>query len=97
MPRREDIEKFAQVLNSLGDEPAIRAARSETIEEIPLMFIHNPAEVPPGFPGWIIHGHQHNRTPYLNVEERRINVSVENTEYRPVNLIEITQSILSNI
>jgi hypothetical protein len=35
MPRTEDIEKFAQVLNSLGDEPAIRAARSETIEAVP--------------------------------------------------------------
>ena len=34
MPRREDIERFTQVLNSLGDEPAIRAARSETIEEV---------------------------------------------------------------
>ena len=35
MPRKEDIERFTQVLNSLGDEPAIRAARSETIEEVP--------------------------------------------------------------
>jgi TolA-binding protein len=35
MPRREDIERFAQVLNSLGDEPAIRAARSEKIEAVP--------------------------------------------------------------
>ena len=35
MPRREDIERFAQVLNSLGDEPAIRAARAESIEEVP--------------------------------------------------------------
>ena len=35
MPRREDIEQFAQVLNSLGDEPAIRAARSESIEDVP--------------------------------------------------------------
>jgi len=35
MPRREDIERFTRVLNSLGDEPAIRAARSETIEEVP--------------------------------------------------------------
>ena len=34
MPRPEDIEKFTQVLNSLGDEPAIRAARSETIEQV---------------------------------------------------------------
>lgn len=35
MPRREDIDRFTQVLNSLGDEPAIRAARSEAIEEVP--------------------------------------------------------------
>jgi tetratricopeptide (TPR) repeat protein len=34
MPRKEDIERFTQVLNSLGDEPAIRAARSETIEAV---------------------------------------------------------------
>ncbi len=38
MPRREDIERFTQILNSLGDEPAIRAARSEAIQEV----------VPPG-------------------------------------------------
>ena len=35
MPRKEDIERFTQVLNSLGDEPAIRAARAQTIEEVP--------------------------------------------------------------
>lgn len=34
MPRPEDIEKFTQVLNSLGDEPAILEARSETIEQV---------------------------------------------------------------
>jgi len=44
MPRREDIERFAQVLSSLGDEPAIRAARSETIEEVP----GEAAEAPEG-------------------------------------------------
>jgi tetratricopeptide (TPR) repeat protein len=35
MPRIEDIERFAQVLNSLGDEPAVRAAHSESIEAVP--------------------------------------------------------------
>jgi hypothetical protein len=34
MPRREDIERFKEVLNSLGSEPSIRAGRSETIEEV---------------------------------------------------------------
>ena len=35
MPRREDIERFTEILNSLGNEPAIRAARSESMEETP--------------------------------------------------------------
>ncbi|MGA2974035.1 MAG: hypothetical protein ABSF77_01865 [Spirochaetia bacterium] len=35
MPRREDIDRFTQVLNSLGNEPAIRAARSEAVGEVP--------------------------------------------------------------
>ncbi len=33
MPRTEDIERFAEVLTSLGDEPAIRAARAEEAGE----------------------------------------------------------------
>jgi hypothetical protein len=46
MPRREDIEKFAHVLNSLGDEPAIRAARSESIEEVPAVGADAPGGAP---------------------------------------------------
>ncbi|MGA2764834.1 MAG: hypothetical protein ABSG17_15915 [Spirochaetia bacterium] len=34
MPRKEDIEKFKEVLNSLGGEPEIMARRSQTIEEV---------------------------------------------------------------
>ena len=34
MPRREDIESFAQVLNSLGDEPAILHDRRHLLAEI---------------------------------------------------------------
>ncbi len=53
MPRREDIERFTHVLNSLGDEPALRAARSETIEESPTP-PEEPLQEPPqgaGAPG----------------------------------------------
>lgn len=32
MPRREEIERFAQVLDALGGEPAVRAAKAQTIE-----------------------------------------------------------------
>ncbi len=55
--------------------------------------VHDPAEAPPGYDGWVIHGHHHNtdlRTyPFMNFEPRRINVSVEVTGYRPVGLQEI--------
>jgi len=46
MPRREDIEKFAQVLNALGDEPAIRAARAEAIEGVPAAGEEGPGTAP---------------------------------------------------
>jgi len=35
MPTLQDIERFKDILNSLGSEPEILAARSEEIEEIP--------------------------------------------------------------
>jgi calcineurin-like phosphoesterase family protein len=54
------------------------------------LFIHNPDDVPPGFNGWVVHGHYHNnnieRFPFVNFEARRINVSCELTGYRPVSL-----------
>jgi hypothetical protein len=34
LPRKEDIEKFKEVLNSLGGEPEIMARRSEAIEDV---------------------------------------------------------------
>lgn len=36
MPTLQDIEHFKEILNSLGSEPEILAARSEEIEEIPV-------------------------------------------------------------
>jgi hypothetical protein len=34
LPRKEDIEKFKEILNSLGGEPEIMARRSQTIEDV---------------------------------------------------------------
>ena len=54
------------------------------------LFIHNPDDAPEGFTGWVVHGHYHNndleRFPFINVQERRVNVSCELTRYRPVSL-----------
>ena len=44
MPRKEDIERFAQVLTSLGNEPEIRAARSKAAEEAPAPDDARPGE-----------------------------------------------------
>lgn len=58
-----------------------------------LFLIHDPAQAPADFDGWVIHGHMHNndiRTyPFINAGIRTINVSAELVEYTPVSLDEI--------
>jgi calcineurin-like phosphoesterase family protein len=58
--------------------------------DIEFLFIHNPDQVPPGFTGWVVHGHYHNndlkKYPFINIGSRRVNVSCELTRYRPVSL-----------
>ncbi len=52
--------------------------------------LHDPADVPPGFDGWVIHGHLHDadlvRYPFFDPLRRRVNVSVETAGYVPVPL-----------
>jgi calcineurin-like phosphoesterase family protein len=54
------------------------------------LFIHDPADAPPEFNGWVIHGHFHNndlrRFPFIDFQNRRVNASIELTAYRPVSL-----------
>lgn len=61
------------------------------------LLIHDPADAPPLFDGWIIHGHHHNNDlrnyPYMNFVGRRVNVSAEVIGYKPVSLHEIVQRI----
>jgi calcineurin-like phosphoesterase family protein len=53
------------------------------------LLVHDPSEASE-FDGWVIHGHHHNndlsRYPFINFEQRRINVSAEVVGYIPVNL-----------
>ena len=42
---------------------------------------------------WIIHGHSHNNSPLINREYKLINVSVENIDYKPINILQILQLI----
>ena len=59
------------------------------------VLIHDPDDraVPHDFEGWIVHGHHHggrdkdgNEYPFIDGVRRRINVVVELTNYRPVDL-----------
>ena len=57
------------------------------------LLVHDPADAPTGFDGWVIHGHHHNNDlrsyPFVNITGRRINVSAEVTGYVPVALREL--------
>jgi calcineurin-like phosphoesterase family protein len=54
------------------------------------LLIHNPEDRKTEWHGWIIHGHVHNnkmnRYPFINGEQKTINVSVELIDYKPVSL-----------
>ena len=66
-------------------------------ENTKFLLIHDPADAPPSFDGWVIHGHHHNNDlrhyPYMNFTGRRVNVSAEVIGYKPVSLHEIVQWI----
>ncbi|HON81094.1 MAG TPA: 2'-5' RNA ligase family protein [Methanoregulaceae archaeon] len=68
-----------------------------TCQDIPFLCIHNPGEVPEDSHGWVIHGHIHNndleRYPFINGEQRTINVSAELVKYAPVSLDEIASFV----
>jgi calcineurin-like phosphoesterase family protein len=59
--------------------------------------VHNPDDAPPGFDGWIIHGHHHNNElreyPFMDFIHRRINVSAEVIGYVPIGIREIDSRI----
>ena len=55
------------------------------------MLIHNPdSSLTFNFDGWVIHGHHHgnylDEYPFINPFKKRINVSVEVLDYKPVSL-----------
>jgi calcineurin-like phosphoesterase family protein len=98
LPLRHYREKLhGQVTFIAGnhDEEELGAAASMQIEfeGRQYLLIHDPAQAPESFKGWIIHGHYHNNDllsyPFVNFIDRRINVSAEVIGYFPVSLREI--------
>lgn len=71
-----------------------------TFEGIPFYLTHDPDGVPSTWRGWIIHGHHHNnipdRYPFIHYKYKTVNVSVELTNYKPVNVTAILEMINKN-
>jgi calcineurin-like phosphoesterase family protein len=67
---------------------------------IRFLLVHDPADAPKDFDGWVIHGHHHNNDlrnfPFIDFENRRINISAEVAGYIPVTLQEICSYIQKN-
>ncbi|MFA6362581.1 2'-5' RNA ligase family protein [Methanoregula sp.] len=68
-----------------------------TCDGILFLLVHDPADAPKNFDGWIIHGHHHNNDlrafPFIDVAKKRVNVSAEVLGYCPVSLQEICRII----
>src|SRR3989338_484955 len=47
---------------------------------------HWPENVPKDWSSWAICGHHHDKTPFIDKLKKRINISVEQTNYTPVDI-----------
>jgi calcineurin-like phosphoesterase family protein len=66
---------------------------------IRLYLCHDAEQAPKNWSSWIITGHYHNndleKYPFINKERKIANVSVELTDYKPVNLDDLTAKMSS--
>jgi len=55
---------------------------------VPFHAVHDPADGPSNQAGWLLHGHHHNNWPdefpFVDHDARRVNLSVELLDYRPL-------------
>lgn len=58
--------------------------------DMKFLVVHNPENATSWFDGdWILHGHTHLHTPFIDIFRKRVNLSVEVVNYTPLNLEEI--------
>jgi calcineurin-like phosphoesterase family protein len=98
----EYIRRLNGTITFLGgnhDSASPPARRTETLlaEGIRFTLVHDPKDAPEVPGNWVIHGHHHNNDliqyPFINFENRRINVSAEVVGYRPVSLTSLCHEI----
>jgi calcineurin-like phosphoesterase family protein len=90
--------EFAEVLNGsivlvkgnhddyATDQSTIPVVESTIIRSGKYRFwvTHNPEDVPDYWTEWIIHGHKHSNTPFMDRQRSRMNVSVDVTDGLPI-------------
>ncbi|MDO8871999.1 MAG: metallophosphoesterase family protein [Methanoregula sp.] len=63
--------------------------------------VHDPHEIPDHWKDWAIYGHKHNndisKFPFIDGENKRINVSVEVIDFRPLNIDKLIELDLATI
>ena len=96
---KERLRGHITFIRGNHDPDELTTTQSAFIEKDGLRFllVHDPADAPEDFEGWVIHGHHHNNDlrhfPFLDFRNRRINVSAEVVGYIPVSLREICARI----
>jgi calcineurin-like phosphoesterase family protein len=100
---RQKLQGDITFIRGDHDDAGLRAVPSSMVEYngFSFLLVHDPADTPPDFTGWVIHGHHHNNDlrhyPFINFHQRRINVSAEVIGYVPVRLDEICCIIQSRL
>ena len=57
-----------------------------------MVLVHNP-DFSGDWDGWVIHGHVHDKYPFIDFQNKRINVGVDVTKFKPVRLSYILKII----
>ena len=97
---RKKSKKTRELINMLNGEIVIIKGNHDKVGEkfriieyegYKFMLIHNPdSSYTFNFDGWVIHGHHHanhlDEYPFINPIKKRVNVSVEVIDYKPVSL-----------
>lgn len=87
--------------NNKRNEMKFEKAKVLHVGGYSFLLIHNPENRKTEWHGWIIHGHVHNnkmdRYPFINGEQKTINVSVELINYKPVSLSHLLSLGLDSI
>lgn len=87
------------VFDGLDDVRFVESYRFEH-RGVPFQAVHDPADAPSNPPGWLLHGHHHNnwpdRFPFVSHNDRRVNISVELLDYRPLSTDRLVDYLTCN-